>query len=995
VRNRALDALIRSPEERRVPFESLMPRRVRNILLVSSLYDSFTFEEDGRLTELLISDFLELNLRYAPRIEQVATAREALAKLRSDSFDLVISMLRIGEMDVQDFGRAVHELDPDLPVVLLAFNTRELDLFEAQRDLSEIDRVFVWLGDVRIFLAIIKYIEDRLNAWHDARTAGIRVIILIEDSVRFYSSYLPMLYTEVVEQTQNLMSDGVNRMQKLVRMRARPKILLANSFEEGLSLFHRYREYLLGVITDLRFPRAGKLDPEAGYDFAKMIRSTTAGIPVLIQTSTGDEEQTASIGASFVNKNSPNLLHGVREFMRDHLGFGDFLFRTPDGKTVARAGDLRALEECLETLPEESLMFHAGRNDFSTWLMARTEFDLAKALRRRKVEEFQGAEEIRRLLVSVLKFRREQARAGVVAEFSKGSFEASSGFVRIGTGSLGGKGRGLAFINSVFNSYKLEGYFPGVRLFVPPTAVLATGVFDEFIENSGLDSFIAEEPDDEAVTRAFMARELPGHAVEDLRTFIDKVRYPLAVRSSSLLEDACYQPFAGIYRTYMIPNDNADPETRLEELCNAIKLVYASTYYEESRAYIESTPNRLEEEKMAVVIQQVVGRRYGRYLYPNFAGVARSVNFYPAEGMQPEDGIASVALGMGKMVVDGGRCLRFSPAHPTKPLQFTSPKDILQNAQVSFLALDMGLCGPKKDAAGEAEFNIPELGLDTAEEHGTLAPVGSVYSPANDMIYDGIGREGEQLVSMAGVLKGKVFPLAKVLSFLLQVGRAGFSCPVEMEFAVTLRPTREEAHEFGFLQIRPLVTGTDFQDFDLSDVDPADTICISHQVLGDGILDEVRDIVCVRRDTFDRSKTREIAQEIGEFNARLKKEDRPYILIGPGRWGSADHWLGIPVKWRQINGVSCIVETPMEDIQVDPSQGSHFFQNITAFGIYYLTIDAKEHSGLIDYEWLNAQPHESASEHTRLLSFENPVRIAVNSRAGEGLLVKPGAGRAE
>jgi hypothetical protein len=989
MRDLALDAILGTPDHVDAPFDSLMPRRVNNILLVTSLYDCYTFIEDGRLSEMLFSEYLELNLRFAPSIERVPTAQEALARLRSESFDLVISMPRVGEMNVRDFGSEVHKLAPDLPVVLLASNPRELGTLQPLENLPDVDKVFVWLGDARLFLAIIKLFEDRANAWHDARTAGVKSILLVEDSVQFFSSYLPMLYTEIMKQTQALMADGVNRMQKMMRMRARPKVLLATTHEQGVELYERYREDLLGVILDVFFPRRGVVDREAGLDFARMVKDRTPGIPLLIQSNSDNASIASALGVGFLDKNSPHLLGDLRSFMRNQLGFGDFVFRLPSGKLVSRASDLRNLEWAIQAVPDDCLLYHLGRNDLSTWLMARTEFSLAEAVHSIARNAHGDAAGARQQLLQALAVERERSGAGVVAEFSSMSFEGKSGFVRIGTGSLGGKGRGLAFFNSLINTYKMGGRFPGVRIFVPPTTVLATGVFEQFMESSGLLSFALHETDDDKIRRAFLDEELSDEVVDNLWAFLDWVRYPLAVRSSSLLEDASFQPFAGIYETYMIPNNHENTEVRLGELCNAIKMVYASTYSADAKAYIESTPNRHEDERMAVVIQQVVGRPRAHYFYPNIAGVARSLNFYPMPGMVPEDGVASVVLGLGKAVVEGERCVRFSPAHPRMPMQSLTTEEYLENAQRTFLALDLSGPGPQRRPAAPAQPILLSLDLKVAEAHGTLAPVGSVYSADNDVIYDGISRPGARLVTMAGVLKGSAFPLAEVLSFLLKVGSAASSCPVEIEFAANLSDHPGEPHEFGFLQIRPLVLGSDVRDIQIEQIDPADALCVSSQALGNGFIEGVRDLIYVRRDKFARSKTPEIARQIGELNSRLREGKRPYVLIGPGRWGSADPWLGIPVKWAQISGVSCIIETDLQDMHVDPSQGSHFFHNIMSFGIGYLTVDLRR-GDVLDFAWLDREAAATETEHLRHLSFKEPFRIALNGRKGYGVVMNPG-----
>lgn len=988
MRDQALDALLGAPEEKEAPFDSLMPRRVNNLLLVTSLYDCYTFIEDGRLSEMLFSEYIELNLRFAPSIERVSTAQEALDRLRAESFDLVISMPRVGEMNVRDFGRAVKEIAPALPVVVLAANPRELLLLQPLSTLKSIDRVFVWLGDARLFLAIIKLIEDQLNALHDAETAGVKSILLLEDSVQFYSSYLPMLYTELMRQTQALMADGVNRMQKLMRMRARPKILLGATYEEGLTLYERHQDHLLGVILDAFLPRSGAMDRLAGASFARIVKERTPGLPVVIQSGSANAALAETLGVEFLDKNSPSLLNDLRRFLQGPLGFGEFTFRLPDGSVVSRVSDLRHLEWAIQAVPDESLAFHARCNDLNTWLRARTEFQLAESVRDIMMEERERPAAMRGRLLKVLAAHRAQTRAGVVVEFSPGSFEGKAGFVRIGSGSLGGKGRGLAFIDSLMHTYQIADRIPGIRIFIPQTAVLTTSVFDSFMESSGLMSMALSETDDEKITRAFLAADLADDVVDSLWNFLDWVRYPLAVRSSSLLEDASVQPFAGIYDTYMIPNNHPDPEVRLEQLCRAIKMVYASTYHADAKAYLESTPHRLEEEKMAVVIQRLVGQVHEDFLYPHVAGVARALNFYPMPGMRPEDGVASVVLGLGKMVVDGGRCFRFSPAHPKKPMQSFTPKDHLENSQREFYALDL-----RAHDLGQGEAlrrgNLQTLDLQAARQHGTLAPVASVYSPDNNAIYDGLSRPGIPLVTMAGVLKGHAFPLAETLSLLLKVGAAGSSCPVEIEFACNLSGRPDEPHEFGFLQIRPLVLGSDAQDVQLEDIRPADALAIAHQALGNGFLTEICDLVYVRPKRFERSRTPAIAEEVGRLNAGLRREQRPFLLIGPGRWGSTDPWLGIPVKWAQISGVRCIVETDLDDFHVDPSQGSHFFHNIMSFGIGYLTV----HPGrddMLDLNWLEAQPAERELEYVRHLHFSEPLDIALNGRRSFGVIMKSG-----
>ncbi|MCU0664384.1 MAG: histidine kinase [Myxococcota bacterium] len=996
MKDRALEIIAGTPEQRPLVVDTLMQRRVRNILLVSSVYDSFTFEEDGRLTEALSSEYLELNLRYAPTVVRVSTADDALAKLRDQPFDLVVSMMRVGDMAISDFGKAAKEIVPSLPVLLLAFNTRELSVLAEMGALEGIDRTFVWLGDVRLFLAMIKYVEDNWNAARDIRIADVHCVLLIEDNIRFYSSYLPMLYTELVTQTLALMADGLNRMDKLLRQRARHKVLLATSYEEAESLYLQFKQNIAGVITDARFPRGGKLDSQAGIAFTRMVKELTSDRPVVVQSSDAANAELAwSLGAHFINKRAANLLLELRGFMRGHMGFGDFVFRLPNGQEIGRAVDLRSMADSINTVPLESLLYHGKRNDISTWLLARTEFDLAKRIRPAQVGDFVDGEAIRAYLLHAFTRHRVRSRAGVVAEFSSATFEESTGFVRIGSGSLGGKGRGLAFMHSLINAYQLEHKVPMVSIQVPPTAVVATGVFDEFMATTGLADLVLRDslPNDAALTKEFLDTPLSQAVMQTLEVFLSRVTYPLAVRSSSLLEDASYQPFAGVYRTVMIPNNHPELAVRSEQLSRAIRLVYASTYYENARAYIDSTPTRLEEEKMAVVIQQVTGRQYDHYYYPSLAGVTRSYNFYPMEGMRAEDGVAQVVLGLGKTVVEGGRCVRFSPPYPRQLYQFSSPEDTLRSAQRSFLCLDLS---SRDDGAvvpeGDIEYlNLATLDLEAAERHGTLHPVGSVYSSENHAVYDGLSRDGVRLVTMAGVLKHGVMPLSECLSFLSRLCSAGFSSSVELEFAVNISENPHATpHELSVLQVRPVVVSGAHHDVHVGQVKKSDAICLSTKALGNGHFNDVCDIVYVPARTFDRTKTVEIAQEIGKMTGRLRAGGRPVLLIGPGRWGSADRWLGIPVSWSQIAGVRCIVETDMEDIQVQPSQGTHFFQNITSFGIGYFTVNFDGVGGYLDMGWLDAREACQESAHVRHLRFDEPLEIVVSGKRGQGAILKPG-----
>lgn len=974
-------------------FRNLMSFRVREVLLVSSLYDSFILEEDGQLAESLDVEYYELKLSYTPRITRVSSGREALEALDSRSFDMVITMTRVGAMDVAEFGRAVKEKHPGMPVVLLADTPAEaMRVKEAQkRDASQdfgIDQVFVWRGDLAIFLAIFKYIEDQRNADVDTKLARVRIIILIENSARFYSAYLPLLFTELMNQTQALMADGVNTTQRLRRMKARTKILLAESFEEGWELYEKYRRNILGIITDARFPREGVSDPQAGKEFVRRVKDEDPDMPVLIQSSDDEmEEEAGKLGAAFLNKRSPQLLDRLRQFLQENLGFGDFVFRLPDGAEVSRVRDLAGMPEALRSVPEESISFHALRNHFSNWCMARSEFGLAAMIRPRKVSDFENIEGIRQYLVSAFSQLRNEAQRGVVADFSRTEFSESAGFVRIGSGSLGGKGRGLGFINALLSRSEVQARFDEARIFVPPSVVIGTDVFDDFLRKNKLRRIAFSDAPDEEIAAAFMRARMPKAVLEDLKVFVARTQYPIAVRSSSLLEDSFLHAFAGIYKTYMLANNQPTTKVRISEISKAIKLVYASTFFRNAKAYLRNTPNRMEEEKMAVVLQKLVGRNHEGYFYPDFAGVARSYNHYPAMGIKPEEGVAVVALGLGKTVVEGNRALRFSPGAPRILLQFSTPDDYLQNAQREFYALDVNRAEPAP--LHESEGWVVQLDLTHAEKHHTLNWLGSVYSPDNDAVYDGISRQGVRLVTFAPILKGGLFKLPKILCDLLQLGSKSMGCPVEIEFAVNMKSDREGLPELAFLQIRPMTIDAESENLDelMERTSEGAVLCSSHQALGHGRTLGIRDVIHVKPTDFNRSHTVEIAAEIEVLNRKLAAEERPYLLIGPGRWGTADRWLGIPVEWHQIAGVKAIIETDMPDVQVAPSEGTHFFQNITSLGIGYFTVHEKE-GDVVDFGWLDALPGREETQYLKHIRLEEPLDVRVDGKSRRGIILK-------
>ncbi len=970
-------------------FQNLMPYRIRNILLVSSLYDLFLFEEDGRLYELLREEYQSLNLSHAPELTRVSSGKEAIDLATRDKrrFDLVITTLHIEDMDAHTFAQRVRE-QLDIPIVLLAYDQRELSELILYRDPSVFDQMFVWQGDFRLIIAIIKYLEDKHNVDNDTRMVGVQSIILIEDGVQYYSSFLPIIYLELFKQSQRLISEGINLSHRFLRMRARPKILLCTTYEEAWEYFARYQDYILGVISDIDFKRNGVEDPRAGLDFARRVKKQHADIPILLHSDSPENaEEAHKVGATFVLKNSPTLLNDLRQFMLDHFGFGDFVFRTEDGREVGRAHDLVTLEEQLKIVPDESIRYHAERNHFSNWLKARTEFWLAHKLRPRKVSDFKSIQELRELLISSIREYRRIRQQGLITDFSKSTFYPLSSFSRIGRGSLGGKARGLSFVSKLIYNYKIQEKFDGVHIHVPPAIVLATEVFDEFLEMNNLLDFALKSDDDLEITRRFLqADHFPEEPRQHLLEFMQVVDIPLAVRSSSLLEDSQYYPFAGVYRTYMLPNRNPDIEVRLRELLSAIKRVYASTFYQNAKNYFKVTSYRLEEEKMAVVIQKLVGAQHENRFYPDFAGVAKSYNFYPVAPQQPKDGIASVALGLGKMVVEGGNVVKFCPKYPTLLPQFSSIEETLKVSQRTFYALDLE--GQVSESITQDEL-VREHDLEVAERDGTLKFVGSTYSYENHAIYDGLSRQGARLVTFAPILKGKLFPLPDILDLLLEMGSWAMGTPVEIEFAVNLSRPKDGKAEFGLLQMRPLVLRHEIDAIEITDVDRKKLICKSNKVMGDGVIDDIFDIVLVDYEKFDRMRSREVASEVTRFNQRLVREGRPYLLVGVGRWGSLDPLLGIPVKWEHIAGAKVIVEAEFRDFDVAPSQGSHFFHNLTSFQVGYFTIISDSDECFIDWDWLLSQKPLTAFEFTRLVRLPHPVVVKMNGRKNQGVILKP------
>jgi hypothetical protein len=965
----------------------LMPFQVRRVLLVSSLYDSFIMEEDGRLQDMLGQTYKGRDLGYVPTINQVTGGAVALDELARSRYDLAVLVQRLGDMDPFEFGHKAKEVSPGLPVVLLAYNTPELArLMERNRE-GKLDRIFVWQGDGRILAAVIQQVEDSRNAAHDTELLGLRNILLVEDNPKFYSSYLVDLYEALRSLTDSLLSEDLTYTQRSLRQRARPKVLLAEDYEAAESALLKYGENLLGVISDIRFPRDGRTDPEAGIRLASLVRQKHPHLPVLIQSSEpGAKAQAEKIYVNYLDKSLPSLAAGIQDFLNQQLGFGEMELcsGSQESYRLSTPGDLNFF---LERLPTDLLRSCLDDGSLIRWLHARTELDLAHIFSQAAGFEASQAEEVRRRLLRSISDLRSLSHRGSLVPFTRSFFRDPALFSRIGGGSIGGKARGLAFIDRVLNEKLAPDMFPGVKVSIPKTVVLGTDVFDAFIRDNGLLDFALSQSSDVVIANRFIHADLSARVVGDLRDFIAECRTPLAVRSSSLLEDALYQPFAGIYATKMIPNNQADTDNRFLSLVNAIKFVFASVFFRRAKAYIEATGHRPQEEKMAVIIQEVVGRRRGRRFYPDFSGVGRSYNYYPVGHAKPQDGVVNLALGLGKTIVDGGVSLRFTPAYPQVLPQFGTARDMMDNAQRRFYAVDLGQSA--STAFTEEDQYLAQHQLAAAEEDGVLDFLASTYDFESDCLRDGINSPGPRIVSFAHLLKNEMMPLASLCDFLLKTSERAMACPVEIEFACVLDPKNALPADFGFLQVRPLVTPEEQVQVDLEVVGRDRLLLYSHQALGNGTIRGLGDIVFVRPERFDAARTPDIAREVSDMNSRLRAEGRYYLLIGPGRWGSSDPWLGIPVDWSQITNVRAIVEVSLPNMNVDPSQGSHFFQNMTSLRIGYFTVPLDPDRGAVDWDWLGSQPVLEETEHLRLVRVNGELEVRLDGRTGRGLVLKP------
>lgn len=966
-------------------YENLSRYAVSRILFVSSLYDYFILEEDGRL-----GDMLARSRGGAPRLIQVSGGENALAQLGENRYDMVVTLMRLGDMDPFTFARRARLVSPGIPVVILAHNTPELPRLMEMEDSSAIDALFVWLGDGNLLQGMIRLIEDRRNAGEDCAGLGVPALLVVEDSVFFYSRYLHEIHRLIATLQEGILSSkALSPSQIAMRERARPKVLLATSREQADEYLRDYGDLMLGVITDQAFPSGGARDPGAGLQLISEIRRRFPHMPVLLQTSeeTGGSEA-AALGASFVSKASPTLIREIRRELKDRFGFGALSLYDPETGRSDLVESLDSFFLALDRSPPAALAAALETGAVRRWLMVHAELDLARRLNDAGRTAGESDGEFRGRISTLARNWRRESHRGSVPPYSRSFYEDYAQFSRIGSGSIGGKGRGLAFIDRVLTGSLSQDAFPGVSLSIPRTLVLTTEVFDDFIEQNDLQEFALSEARDLSIIGSFQRADLPPTVLGDLRDFLHEVRTPLAVRSSSLLEDALYQPFAGIYATKMLPNGAPTFDDRFRSFVSAIKLVYASTYMRQARAYIQSTNHRPEEEKMALLIQPVVGRLHGERYYPHFSGVGRSYNFYPAGGAIPEDGVVNAALGLGKTIVDGGVSLRFTPRYPGILPQFTGVRDMLALSQRSLWALDMS-SGAGAGMDEEEDQFLVRLNLEDAERDGILEWLASTYCPEDDRVCDGIARQGARVVDFAHVLKNHVFPLAEITDAVLEIGRKAMNCPVEIEFACVLSGRSALPAEFSLLQIRPMVAGDELVTVDLDGVDVSGALCRSGRVLGNGTREDIRDIVFVKPDTFQAGNTKLIAREVDSFNAVLAREGRPYLLAGPGRWGSSDPWLGIPVNWSQISGVKTIVEVTLPGMNVDPSQGSHFFQNMTSLRIGYFTVSHSIPTETMDWQWLLSLPAEGESASVRHVRLGEPLTVMIDGRSGKGVILRP------
>lgn len=970
-----------------VSFVNLMTRRIFNVLIVANPYDAFMLEDDGRVDEKIFDEYMDLGLRYPPTFTQVSTTEEANEVLRTTDIDLVICMPGNADNDAFDVARAVKADSPNIPCVVLTPFSHGITKRMQNEDLSMFDYVFCWLGNTNLILSIIKLIEDKMNIEHDIREAGVQMILLVEDSIRFYSSILPNLYNYILLQSKRFSTEALNPHAAAQRKRGRPKVVLARTYEEAMEIYNKYADNTLGVISDARYPKDGQIDAEAGLKLLREIRKHDEFVPLILQSAEQENKAKAEAeGFRFIDKNSKKMNIDLHKLMEEHMGFGDFIFRDPNTREeIMRIHSLKELQDNIFTIPNDSMLYHIRRNHMSRWLCARAIFPVSAFLKHVTWTKLQDIDAHRQIIFDAIVQYRRMKNIGIVAVFDRGKFDAYGHFARIGDGSLGGKGRGLAFLDNIIKRHPELQRFDNATVSIPKTLVLCTDIFDEFMDKNNLYQIALSDASDDEILRHFMQAQLPDSLIADFFTFFDAVKAPIAIRSSSLLEDSHYQPFAGIYSTYMIPYLD-DKYEMLRMLACAIKGVYASVYYHDSKAYMTATSNVIDQEKMAVILQEVVGKTYGDHYYPNFSGVLRSLNYYPIGDEKAEEGIVSLALGLGKYIVDGGQTLRVSPYHPHQVLQTSEMEMALRDTQTRFYALDMKHTG--EDFKVDDGFNILNLRVKEADKDGSLNFIASTFDPYDQVIRDGLYEGGRKVITFSGVLQQNVFPLPELLQDVQKLGAEEMRRPVEIEFACNLNADR--TGELYLLQIRPIVDSKQQLDEDLALVPDDKCLLRSHNSLGHGVSDDVVDIVYVKTDDdFTASNNPAIARDVETINRKFLAEGKNYVLVGPGRWGSSDYWLGIPVKWPHISAARVIVEVGLKNYHVDPSQGTHFFQNLTSFGVGYFTINTYTGDGIFRKDLLDAMPAVDETQYVRHVRFASPLCIMMDGMKQEGVVILP------
>lgn len=969
-------------------FNELMQNRINKVLIVCSNYDFYMLEEDGRIDECIFNEYTALNLRYPPSFVHANSAKRAIILMNEVNIDLVITWLDIGNFNAFEASKKIKEAFPDVPIAALSLYSAELRSKLQKDNKGVIDFVFHWNGNVEIFLAIIKLTEDRMNAERDIGQIGVKAILMVEDSLKFYSRYLPIIYKILLKQTRAFMSEGLNEHRRMMLMRGRPKMLLATTYEGGLELFEKYKKNLLGVISDVNYYKDGKRDSKAGFEFLKYVRKSQRYFPFLIQSSDLDNEKTTiELKGKFLYKHSETLGTDLKTYITKYFSFGDFEFWDPvKMEVLATVKDLSEFQKALKIVSLNSIAYHAKRSEYSKWLRSRALFSLANLFKNIEFEDFDDIEQVRQFLIDGIKVYRVYRSRGIIVKFNKDKYDEYLGFARIGEGSLGGKGRGLAFIDSFLKRNKLFSKYDSVHISIPRTVVLSTDVFDEFIDRNDLIRFAAKSNNDEEILKEFISKPLPKWALDDVQVFLNVVDRPIAVRSSSVLEDSHYQPFAGVFATYMIPNTNN--ERMMEMVSNAIKSVIASAFFQSSRSYLKASSHTIEENKMAVILQELTGKQYDDVYYPNISGVARSINFYPIGNEKPNEGIANIALGLGEIIVGGGRALRFSPYHPKKILQLASPGSTQRETQKYFYALDLDPNSYKISTS--QNINKKKISLRAAKNHPSLKFVASTYDLQNNVIRPGILHDGLRVITFDNILKYNTFPLPDILKDLLRIGQREMRNPIEIEFAINLDVPKGQPRIFSFLQIRPIVESVETKNELPENFKKTDTIIYSESALGNGTYNHINDFVYVKPETFNPANTLKITEAVEKLNKKFVDNDRQYILVGPGRWGSSDSWLGIPVIWPQISAAKIIVEAGLNDYRIDPSQGTHFFQNLTSFKVGYFTINPFIGDGFFDIDYLNKLEASYEDEFLRHISFKEPLTIVIDGKTNKAAIFKEG-----